>query len=334
MPANKRRQLRGAWMALAIVGAGLILVVAIVFAFHATGVSADWLSATADLAMALGTGFAAIWAVVSYRSAKRSEKSRWMKELFSEFFFNNNFDEIRDLLEFGYATKLEPLLYQAALGRYNEIDTEEERRLVKELDNFLNYMEYVLYLEDNNQISRDDVEVTFGYWIGVLADDQHALLRDYCDKFGYERVSALVGERRRTLPAPTARLFAVYGSLLTGQAPHAQFKLGTRAHKLGACQIPGRLLDLGDYPGLIRDISGPSVIGELYSTTDSTLVTDLDAYEVFQPGDFDRSEYQRIIVPLIEPRTDAWVYYYIGPRDGFAEISDGDWLAAQQRKIS
>ncbi len=318
---------------LLVVALGVAFISALVLGVRAAGVEPSWVSAAADLAMAVGTVFAATWAVVSYRSAKKSEKSRWMKELFSEFFFNNNFDEIRDLLEFGYQSKLEPLLYQAALGRYNQIDTPEERRLIKELDNFLNYMEYVLYLEDNGQIGRSDVDVTFGYWISVLADDQHAFVRHYCENFGYERVFELVSKSKSTSHMQIPQIFAVYGSLLKGQPKHEEYGLSRRAKLRGPCRIPGTLLDLGEYPGLVAEAGTATVVGELYETLDPQLIAELDAYEEFFPENFGRCEYQRIVTPLSDPIVDAWVYYYIGPRDNFDRVPGNDW-AANQRQIS
>jgi gamma-glutamylcyclotransferase (GGCT)/AIG2-like uncharacterized protein YtfP len=311
---------------------GLIVLAAILATAIHLRLQPGWLSAGADLLMAIGTVTTALWAVTSYRSAKRAEKSRWMKELFSEFFFNNNFDEVRDLIEFGYKTKLEPLLYQASLGRYDEIDTTEERRLIKEIDNFLNYLEYVLYLRDNRQIGAEDVEVTFGYWIGVLADSKHAVLRHYCENFGYERVFALINDPKRRTPPTIPQLFAVYGSLMPGEEAYTTFRLDSRAKDLGPCRLPGQLLDLGEYPGLLYANDGSEVRGHLFSTTDKALLIELDAYEVFLPDNFADSEYQRIIVPLCDQPTDAWVYYYTGPTEGFSLVPDGDWPKARKQK--
>ncbi len=83
-----------------------------------------------------------------------------------------------------------------------------------------------------------------------------------------------------------SRRFFVYGSLLRGESAHARL---ARARLVGASDTaPGfELVDLGDYPGLLRGGAG-RVRGEVYAVPDD-LVPDLDLYED-HPDLFSRTE--------------------------------------------
>ena len=100
----------------------------------------------------------------------------------------------------------------------------------------------------------------------------------------------------------------------------------------GACVIPGRLLDLGDWPGLI---DGPGrVAGELYAIADPAVLPRLDAFEEYDPADPEGSLYVRETVRLIDPPCDAHVYRYAGARDGCALVPGGDWRAWKEERAA
>jgi gamma-glutamylcyclotransferase (GGCT)/AIG2-like uncharacterized protein YtfP len=303
-----------------VIAIGAAILLGAVSAAAQFGVSAEWVHAFGNLMMAAGTVTAAFWAVYSFRQSKRAEAARWVKELFAEFFFNPAFDEVRDLIEFGYDEQLRPVLHAMLLGRALPRFTLEERRLLKELDNFLNYLEYVLYLESMGHIDTADREAIFNYWTGVLADDDHAAVRLYCRQYGYERVAALITPKGQ----PEEPLLAVYGTLREGEATLEPVPGRAALALRGACSLRGQLVDLGEYPGLIE--GNGRVAGDLFTLTDPAAWPELDAYEEFFPDDPAASEYDRIYVRLADPPLDAWVYRYIRPTDGAKLIASGDWL--------
>jgi gamma-glutamylcyclotransferase (GGCT)/AIG2-like uncharacterized protein YtfP len=118
-------------------------------------------------------------------------------------------------------------------------------------------------------------------------------------------------------------LIAVYGELLSDpdlpQAPSVRdaFRL------IGACWIPGDLLDLGEFPGVVP--SDGQVLGELYEVLDASAFDELDAFEGYIRGREDESEYVRRRVQLIEPDVEAWTYLYNRPAVGQKRVPSGDW---------
>jgi gamma-glutamylcyclotransferase (GGCT)/AIG2-like uncharacterized protein YtfP len=113
----------------------------------------------------------------------------------------------------------------------------------------------------------------------------------------------------------TRRLF-VYGSLLRGEPAHA--RLAGARFECEAATAPGfELVDLGEYPGLLRGGAG-RVHGEVYAVPDA-LVPELDRYED-HPELFTRTE----IALADGSRAEA---YLVAPRlaAGRLRIPSGAW---------
>jgi gamma-glutamylcyclotransferase (GGCT)/AIG2-like uncharacterized protein YtfP len=94
-----------------------------------------------------------------------------------------------------------------------------------------------------------------------------------------------------------------------------------RARYLGRGSVPGRLLDLGSYPGAVPDGAG-AVRGEVYRVTSPELWSALDSAE--------GPQYHRGGVPvtLDDGRTArAFIYWYRGPVHLGTPIPGGDYRA-------
>lgn len=134
----------------------------------------------------------------------------------------------------------------------------------------------------------------------------------------------------------TSHLF-VYGTLMRrarrsrlGRAMRA--RLAREALWLGEAKMPGRLIDLGAYPGLVEDTSGASVAGEIWRLRDADAVFRwLDPYEGIRPGAGAAGrpgEYARVAASacLAGGRVvDAWVYVVRGSAAEARPIRSGRW---------
>jgi gamma-glutamylcyclotransferase (GGCT)/AIG2-like uncharacterized protein YtfP len=122
---------------------------------------------------------------------------------------------------------------------------------------------------------------------------------------------------------------AAYGTLRT---PAVRRRLGLAGGLvvLGPCRMPGRLVDLGAYPGLV---GGPGVVhGELLAVADPAVLAALDAYEGWNPHAPAASLFRREAVTLAAPAgVRAWTYRYNRDPRGAASIPGGDWLAHERR---
>ena len=127
----------------------------------------------------------------------------------------------------------------------------------------------------------------------------------------------------------------VYGTLITAAASAPlgktmRARLQREAASLGAATMPGRLYDLGRYPGLVESPDpAERVHGEMLRLADPAgALARLDAYEGARPGD-PASEYERALrmARLASGGDDvaAWVYLYRGDLARVPHLTDGRW---------
>ena len=118
----------------------------------------------------------------------------------------------------------------------------------------------------------------------------------------------------------------VYGTLMRGELRYPA--LGARHPEcVLPAQVPGRLLDLGSFPGLVCDSDG-RVDGEFVSFDDiERLLREVDQIECFHGWGAEESLYRRILVgaDVGDGRVRrAWTYEYQGEAFGTA-IQSGSW---------
>jgi gamma-glutamylcyclotransferase (GGCT)/AIG2-like uncharacterized protein YtfP len=121
----------------------------------------------------------------------------------------------------------------------------------------------------------------------------------------------------------------VYGTLMQGES-RGGLILAAKPLRIVPARTPGRLADLGEYPGLIpARRSGQWVFGEFaeFPAVES-LLAQLDFVEEYSPGEEARSLYLRRSVPVVlEDGTGAWAWAYVynRPYDPRHIIGSGDW---------
>ena len=123
----------------------------------------------------------------------------------------------------------------------------------------------------------------------------------------------------------------VYGTLRSDIGhPMAEF-LARRARFVGPAKMPGRLYDLGPYPGM-RDPEHADdwVHGELYEMSEAAAtLAALDHYESLgtEPPPFVRQRGQATLGS--GEAMETWVYMYNGAIDPARHIASGDNRAAR-----
>ena len=113
-----------------------------------------------------------------------------------------------------------------------------------------------------------------------------------------------------------------YGTLMPGLRLQAEMQ---GAERLGPARVPGRLVDVGRYPGLLQGEG--LVAGEVYRVSEAQLAH-LDEVEEMVPGDRGASQYWRERVTVQEGALagqQVWTYVYNLPVDGLTPIAHGDY---------
>jgi gamma-glutamylcyclotransferase (GGCT)/AIG2-like uncharacterized protein YtfP len=281
--------------------------------------AAEW-QAFGQMLLGAGAVTAGFWSLFNYRRNRRSDAARWLTDVFRDFYLEDRFEHVRHVLEYEFEDVAGPLLERRITDRHVAVSG-EDLRLLKELDDLLNYFEYVLYLEQEKHLARSDRQAVFEYWFDVLCADERASIRRYSAYFGFERVA-------RALMATDEDRVVLYGSLLPGLGGADAPDLAGKLVRIGPCRIPGYLIDLGDYPGLVRSMSpGDEVVGEIYRVQDKAVFKLLDEFERYDAQDPAGSLYVRRLVRLLEPRSDAWTYIYNRASEQHPRVPDGDWRA-------
>ncbi|WP_416559486.1 gamma-glutamylcyclotransferase [Limnohabitans sp. yimb22184] len=117
------------------------------------------------------------------------------------------------------------------------------------------------------------------------------------------------------------RLF-IYGTLMPGLRLEAEMH---GARFMGPAQVPGRLVDVGRFPGLLPGYA--QVTGEVYEVDDAHLAR-LDVVEGMVRGDRSASQYWRETVTVLSGPLQGQpvqTYVYNRPVDACAPIPHGDY---------
>ncbi|HKJ23447.1 MAG TPA: gamma-glutamylcyclotransferase family protein [Myxococcota bacterium] len=130
----------------------------------------------------------------------------------------------------------------------------------------------------------------------------------------------------------TSEVFFFYGTLRAGQPPPA-WAAWLEPLPRHPATLPGRLLDLGAYPGALPGPesgagAGPAIVGELVAVPRER-VPELDRYEGFAPEDPGASLFVRERARATAAggeRVACWVYRFAGA-DAAPDVAGGDWLA-------
>lgn len=127
----------------------------------------------------------------------------------------------------------------------------------------------------------------------------------------------------------------VYGTLMRGsRSPYAKL-LQARARFVGEAFAPGRLYDLGRFPGAVFDARcRAKVYGEIFRLRGFSLFDLLDAYEGCRAQDPLPQLFRREIIeasPQGGGTLSAWAYPFMGDVAGRAVIASGRFPSRRTR---
>jgi gamma-glutamylcyclotransferase (GGCT)/AIG2-like uncharacterized protein YtfP len=275
----------------------------------------EW-NAFGNVLLGVGAVTAGVWTVFNYQRARRAEAARWLQGVFRDFYLEDRFRDIKLVIEYRYDTLLGPLLERRVTDSHVPA-TADEQTLLEQLDMLLNYFEHVIYLEHERHLTKDDRQAVFEYWFDLMQAPDRAAIRGYAAWFGFERVAY-------ALDCQTKDYVAVYGSLRKQGGIGDEPDLSGRLKPTGTAVIEGKLVDLGEYPGLIPGAG--KVQAELFEVVDREVFRIMDRHERYDPTDIQGSLYLRRAVRLLEPSVDAWVYVYNREVGDAPEVVGGDWI--------
>jgi len=118
--------------------------------------------------------------IATYRRNARVRRAEWLSSLHSKFFETTTYKKTRQLLE---AKGEEYAALRKALAD-NQTNAEVELFV-----NYLNFFEFVGALRELDQLSSQEIDRLFDYYLRQLADD--SIIRGFVETQGFESLQAL-----------------------------------------------------------------------------------------------------------------------------------------------
>lgn len=124
---------------------------------------------------AIGTVVAAIIAAITYKRNSKLERAKWSLSLYEKFYERADLKEVRDVLD-------------------NEIGDNRVDDLVlkcsSEFTDYLNFFEFVAFLEAQKHLTREETAALFDYYI--LCIKRHERVVRFIEDNGYEKLRHLL----------------------------------------------------------------------------------------------------------------------------------------------
>ncbi len=161
------------------------------------------LGAIGQLLSGIGIFFLLITAWVAYKNYiyhTQLERLKWLQQLFESFYSSDRYKSVRQQIDFDDFAGLLALLRRSD-SEPREL-RREERIQVDLLTDYLNFFEWIAYLESKEQLTFEDVDAMFNYYLKrLLQVDPDRQLRRYIRDNGFERLHRLLN---RYSPFPDA----------------------------------------------------------------------------------------------------------------------------------
>src|ERR1700704_2964424 len=179
----------------------------------------------------------ALLAFLGYRRQIKREKLRWLQQLYEKFYNQKRYKPVRQRIDFDDLDDLLPLLRKTK--DMIQRPSPEERNKIDEFTDYLNFFEWIAFLESVRQLRFKQLNVMFNYYLVRILeiDDRHSgrIIR-YISDNGYEQFLELL---RKHYAPKTTNLF-VYGTLKIGGKLHSELE-ACKASLLGNGRIQGKV---------------------------------------------------------------------------------------------
>jgi len=135
----------------------------------------DWLQASTYVAAIL----AAILSVWQYHRNSARERTKWLFELYQRFYGQPELREMRVLLD---------------QGKTEFVRGGDNQKLSADLDDFLNFFEFIAFLQQNKEIKLREIQVMFAYPLQTIGKNPEVMA--YVREYDYGELDRLLKELR------------------------------------------------------------------------------------------------------------------------------------------
>jgi hypothetical protein len=136
----------------------------------------DWITAVGTLVAAFGALGTAIWAARTYSQSVKLARARWMKELYEKFYEQPLLKPVRDQLDSGNEQAIAKL-----------VEDEDPA-----FTDYLNFFEFLAYLEESGEVKRADMLGIFGYYLKNLKSSPPVIAYVKDPAKGFEKLRRVI----------------------------------------------------------------------------------------------------------------------------------------------
>jgi hypothetical protein len=149
----------------------------------------NYLTGTATLILAFAAVAAGSLAISDYRKRMVAEKSKWLLQLYEKLFENPQYKSVRRQLDFEDTDDIRALIkLDADKGKF----APDEQTRFDAFTDYLNFFELVAHLKVIGQLTSDDIQATFDYYLKLLTPQHNPQIRSYLKKEGFENLDRLL----------------------------------------------------------------------------------------------------------------------------------------------
>ncbi len=129
----------------------------------------------------IGGLIAAFLAVSTFHQNVKLSRTKWMKELYEKFYEREELKSVRDQLDSGDEQGIAKLVIQEASS----------------FTDYLNFFEFLAYLEESGQVKREDMLGIFGYYLENLKSSRSVLAYINDPTKGFEKLQNVLEGKLR-----------------------------------------------------------------------------------------------------------------------------------------
>lgn len=160
------------------------------------GAWGNYLAGVGTIGLALAAWIAGRLAIREYADRTKAEETRWLAELFSRFFQERLYHRIRQKVDYDDLDDIVVLLEKnkQADAQFSQ----EERDLLDEFTDYLNFFEMIAFLSARRKIKAEDVGQIFDYYLKRFSEiKQQEAIMEYLKKDGFENLRRLLVEFKK-----------------------------------------------------------------------------------------------------------------------------------------
>jgi hypothetical protein len=150
-----------------------------------------YLSGCGALTLALAAILAGFLAISDYRTRVLAEKSKWFLQLYEKLFEGGQFKDVRRKLDYGDTDEIKMLIQR---DEQSLEFTEAQQAKFDAFTDYLNFFEFIARLKEIGQLTSDDINATFNYYLILLTGPRNPEIRQYLKKEGFENLDKLLLE--------------------------------------------------------------------------------------------------------------------------------------------